>query len=243
MNLIIVDNYDEASLEASKIMLEQIKSNPSSHLGLATGSTPLGLYQLMVKDHRENGTSYENIKSFNLDEYFGLEKTHEQSYYNFMMENLFNHINMKEENINVPSGLGDINESTSNYNHLLAKNGIDLQLLGIGSNGHIGFNEPGTPFDQVTHYIELQESTRQDNARLFFNGDLDAVPTHAITMGIKNIMDAKKVLLIACGKNKAAPIKVLVEGQMSEDVPASVLQNHPNVTVIIDKEAASLLTK
>jgi glucosamine-6-phosphate deaminase len=243
MEIIIVENYEEASKAASKVMLEQVLSNPKSHLGLATGSTPIRMYELMIEDHKKNGTSYKDIKTFNLDEYYGLESTHPQSYHYFMMKYLFNDIDIDVNNIHLPKGFGDIQKNCDDYNALLAENGVDLQLLGIGSNGHIGFNEPGTSFDSVTHNIELEESTRQDNARLFFDGNIDEVPTHAVTMGIKNILDAKKVLLMACGENKAQPIKTLVEGEMTTDCPASALQQHNNVVVIVDKAAASLLTK
>lgn len=243
MKLIIVENYEEASIEAAKVMLEVVKNNPTANLGLATGSTPIRMYELMIEDHKKNGTSYKDIKSFNLDEYFGLEATHPQSYHYFMNKHLFSGIDINPENVHVPNGAGDIQVSCDDYNKLLAENPIDIQLLGIGSNGHIGFNEPGTSFDSVTHMIELKESTRQDNARLFFDGKIDEVPTHAITMGILNILQAKKVLLVACGENKAQPIKVLVEGEKTIDVPASALQDHNDVVVIVDKAAASLLTK
>lgn len=243
MKLIIVENYEEASIEAAKVMLEVVKNNPTANLGLATGSTPIRMYELMIEDHKKNGTSYKDIKSFNLDEYFGLEATHPQSYHYFMNKHLFSGIDINPENVHVPNGAGDIQVSCDDYNKLLAENPIDIQLLGIGSNGHIGFNEPGTSFDSVTHMIELKESTRQDNARLFFDGKIDEVPTHAITMGISNILQAKKVLLVACGENKAQPIKVLVEGEKTTDVPASSLQDHNDVVVIVDKAAASLLTK
>lgn len=243
MKLIIVENYEEASIEAAKVMLEVVKNNPTANLGLATGSTPIRMYELMIEDHKKNGTSYKDIKSFNLDEYFGLEATHPQSYHYFMNKHLFSGIDINPENVHVPNGAGDIQVSCDDYNKLLAENPIDIQLLGIGSNGHIGFNEPGTSFDSVTHMIELKESTRQDNARLFFDGKIDEVPTHAITMGISNILQAKKVLLVACGENKAQPIKVLVEGEKTTDVPARALQDHNDVVVIVDKAAASLLTK
>ena len=243
MKLIIVENYEEASIEAAKVMLEVVKNNPTANLGLATGSTPIRMYELMIEDHKKNGTSYKDIKSFNLDEYFGLEATHPQSYHYFMNKHLFSGIDINSENVHVPNGAGDIQVSCDDYNKLLAENPIDIQLLGIGSNGHIGFNEPGTSFDSVTHMIELKESTRQDNARLFFDGKIDEVPTHAITMGISNILQAKKVLLVACGENKAQPIKVLVEGEKTTDVPARALQDHNDVVVIVDKAAASLLTK
>ena len=228
MKLIIVENYEEASIEAAKVMLEVVKNNPTANLGLATGSTPIRMYELMIEDHKKNGTSYKDIKSFNLDEYFGLEATHPQSYHYFMNKHLFSGIDINPENVHVPNGAGDIQVSCDDYNKLLAENPIDIQLLGI---------------DSVTHMIELKESTRQDNARLFFDGKIDEVPTHAITMGISNILQAKKVLLVACGANKAQPIKVLVEGEKTTDVPASALQDHNDVVVIVEKAAASLLTK
>ena len=160
-----------------------------------------------------------------------------------MNKHLFSGIDVDLANTHVPSGVGDIQANCDAYNKMLAENPVDIQLLGIGGNGHIGFNEPGTPFDSVTHYIELQQRTREDNARLFFNGNLDEVPTHAITMGISNILAAKKVLLIACGENKADAIKVMVEGEPTVDLPASALKNHPNYVVIVDEAAASKLSK
>ena len=243
MKVIIVENYEEASQEAAKIFINQVKEKPNSILGLATGSTPVRMYELLREDHEKNHTSYKDVKSYNLDEYFGLDASHPQSYHYFMNKHLFSGIDINPENVHVPNGAGDIQVSCDDYNKLLAENPIDIQLLGIGSNGHIGFNEPGTSFDSVTHMIELKESTRQDNARLFFDGKIDEVPTHAITMGILNILQAKKVLLVACGENKAQPIKVLVEGEKTTDVPASALQDHNDVVVIVDKAAASLLTK
>ena len=243
MQVTIVKDYEEASQVAFGIMIDQVKNKPNSNLGLATGSTPLRLYELMREDHKKNGTSYKDIKTFNLDEYYGLAPTHPQSYYYFMYHNLFFELDIDMNNVHVPKGEGSIEEETEAYNKLLAENPIDLQLLGIGSNGHIGFNEPGTPFDSTTHYIKLKESTIQDNARLFFNGNIDEVPTHAVTMGIKNIMEAKKVILIACGKNKAKAVKGLIEEEKTVELPASALQDHPNVHLIIDVEAASLLSK
>lgn len=243
MELIIVKDYEEASDLAFKYMVEVVKNNPQANLGLATGSTPIGLYARMVEDHKKNGTSYKGIKTFNLDEYFGLDPQHEQSYFRFMYEHLFKDIDIDLANTHVPSGVGDIQENCDSYNKLLAENPVDIQLLGIGGNGHIGFNEPGTAFDSVTHYIELEQRTREDNARLFFNGNLDEVPTHAITMGIANILAAKKVLLIACGANKADAIKVMVEDEPTTDLPASALKNHPDYICIVDEAAASKLTK
>ena len=243
MKVIVVKNYEEASQKACEIMLDIVKSNPQANLGLATGSTPVRMYELMREDHKKNGTSYKDIKTFNLDEYFGLDQSHPQSYHYFMCHNLFNELDINMENVHVPKGQGNIDEECESYNKLLQENPIDIQLLGIGSNGHIGFNEPGTDFNSKTHYVDLKESTIKDNARLFFNGDEDAVPKQAISMGIQNIMDAKSVVLIACGKNKENADKGMIEGPVTPELPASVLQNHKDVTVIIDKAAAALLEK
>ena len=243
MKLIIVKDYNEASEVAFQHMVSVVKNNSHAVLGLATGSTPIGLYQRMVADHVLNRTSYKNVKTFNLDEYFGLSPEHEQSYYYFMNKHLFRGLDIDEKNTHVPCGVGDIQKNCDDYNKMLEENPIDIQLLGLGGNGHIGFNEPFTPFDSVTHYVELEQRTREDNARLFFNGNLDEVPTHAITMGISNIMAAKKVLLIACGENKADAVKALVEGESTEEIPASAIKNHPNCVVIIDEAAASKLEK
>ena len=243
MKVIIVENYEEASQEAAKIFINQVKEKPNSILGLATGSTPVRMYELLREDHEKNHTSYKDVKSYNLDEYFGLDASHPQSYHYFMYKNLFNGIDIKDENVHVPCGQGNIQENCDEYNKMLAENPIDIQLLGIGSNGHIGFNEPGTSFDAVTHKVDLKQSTIEDNARLFFDGKIDDVPKQAISMGIKNIMNAKSILILAFGKGKAEAVKGMIEGPVTTDLPASVLQNHDDVTVIIDKDAASLLTK
>lgn len=243
MKVIITKDYEEASQKACEVMLEVVKNNPKANLGLATGSTPVRLYELMVEDHKTNGTSYKDIKSFNLDEYFGLDQSHPQSYHYFMCQNLFNHVDIDMNNVHVPKGNGDIDEECDAYNKLLAENPIDIQLLGIGSNGHIGFNEPGTDFDSVTHKVDLKQSTIEDNARLFFNGKIEDVPTQAVSMGIANIMQAKKVLLIASGEGKAKAVKGMVEDKKTTDLPASCLQDHEDCILIVDEAAASLLTK
>jgi len=243
MEIIIAKNSEEASKKACEVILDIIKKNPYAKLGLATGSTPIRLYELMVKDHKENGTSYKNIQSYNLDEYFGLDQSHPQSYHYFMCKHLFNHIDIDMNNVHVPKGKGNIEEEVKNYNTMLAENPVDIQLLGIGSNGHIGFNEPGTPFDSITHVVNLKQSTIEDNARLFFNGKIEDVPTQAVSMGIANIMNAKKVLLLAFGKGKAKAIKEMVEGPKTPELPASALQDHQNCILIIDEEAASLLNQ
>ncbi|MBQ9036277.1 MAG: glucosamine-6-phosphate deaminase [Erysipelotrichaceae bacterium] len=242
MKVVRVKNKEEISKKAFEIMHELVTSNPKAVLGLATGSSPVGLYELMIRDHKENGTSYKDVTTFNLDEYVGLPKNHPESYYSFMHRNLFDGLDVKEENIHIPSSEGNLEERCDEYNEALSKQTIDLQILGIGSNGHIGFNEPDTPFDSVTHIVDLNESTIKDNAR-FFDDDISKVPTQAITMGISNVMAAKKIILIANGENKANAIRATVMGPVDEKVPASVLQNHPDVVIIIDEEAGSSLYK
>ena len=238
-NVVKVKDYEEASDKAFEVMKEFIK--PGNVLGLATGSTPLGLYQRMVKDHKENGTSYKDIKSFNLDEYVGLPISHPESYYAFMHRNLFDHIDILEENTHVPSGLGeDLEGQAKHYDEMIDNDPVDIQLLGIGSDGHIAFNEPGTPFDSPTHVTDLAESTIKDNCR-FFDNDISKVPTQAVTQGIGTIMKAKNILLIATGANKAKAVKDMIDGPVDEACPASILQKHPNVTIIVDEAAASLL--
>ena len=238
MKIIIKDNYDEVSLEAFRVMKEVLDAKKDAVFGLATGSTPIGLYQNMIKDHKENGTSYKDVKSFNLDEYVGIDRNHPESYYTFMHKNLFNEIDILEENVHLP--YGNSKAECDAYEKSMEDVSVDIQVLGIGGNGHIGFNEPGTPFTETTHIVELQERTRKDNAR-FFNDNIDEVPTHAITMGIATIMKAKKVLLIATGENKADAVKAMIEDEPSVNCPASALQNHKDVVVILDKAAASKL--
>lgn len=240
MKVIVCKNTEELANEALKVMLDVIKSKESPVIGLATGSSPIGLYNAMIRDHKENGTSYKNVKSVNLDEYVGLGIESDQSYVYFMNDNLYKGIDIDKNNTNLPNGKADdMNAECDRYTALLDSMPQDIQLLGIGGNGHIGFNEPGTPFDSTTHIVELQERTRIDNARFF--SSLDEVPTHAITMGIKNIMNAKKILVVANGKSKADAVYSMVKGEITESCPASVLQNHNDVTVIVDEDAASKL--
>ncbi len=237
MKVIKVKDYAEGSYKAFEIIKEVVVSNPNAVLGLATGSSPIGIYKNMIQDHQDNKTSYENVTTVNLDEYMGLEKDHPETYDSFMRRNLFDHINVKAENINLPCSIGDMEENVSKYESVLAKHKPDVQLLGVGSNGHIGFNEPGTSFTSRTHVVTLAEKTRLDNARFFNN--LDEVPTHAITMGIQNILEAKKIILVAFGANKANAIYGLVKGEVNENLPASILQKHHDVTIIVDEEAGS----
>ena len=238
---IVCKNYDEVSLEAFKVMKEVLDSEEKPVLGLATGSTPVGLYKNMIKDHKDTGRSYKNILTFNLDEYVGLPKTHEQSYWTFMHENLFNYLDCPEENIHVPSGEGeDPQKNADEYEEELKKHTVSIQILGIGSDGHIAFNEPGTPFDSLTHLADLTQQTINDNAR-FFEGDITKVPTKAVKMGLDSIMRSKKIILIATGANKADAVYGMLKGEKTIDCPASILQDHADVTVIMDEAASSKL--
>ena len=240
MKVIIVKDYEEMSLKAFEVMHEVVANKPDAVLGLATGSTPIGLYKNMIKDHKENGTSYKQIKTVNLDEYAGLDYSSDQSYVYFMRSNLFDHIDIDLANTNIENGKAtNRQEECDRYNALLEVMQQDIQVLGIGSNGHIAFNEPGTPFGSVTHIVDLAESTIKDNSRMF--ASIDEVPRQAFTMGLKNIMNAKKVLILANGANKAKAVYGLVKGEVTEDLPASVLQLHPDCILVCDESAAALL--
>ena len=238
MKIIIAKDYDEMSKKAFAVMNAVVKNNPYAVLGLATGTTPLGLYKKMIEDYRKRGTSYAHIRTANLDEYQGLPATHEQSYAYFMWENLFRHLDIEESNTYIENGMAkNEEEECARYNTLLEKMSRDIQLLGLGSNGHIAFNEPNTPFNSETHVVELAESTVKDNARLF--SDVSEVPRKAFTMGIKQIMHAKQILILASGANKANAVYETVRGRITEEVPASILQLHNNCILIADKAAAS----
>jgi glucosamine-6-phosphate deaminase len=241
MNIVITDTYEEMSKKAANIIVSQVTLNPESVLGLATGSTPIKTYEYIREKYEGNEVDFEKTITFNLDEYIGLSKEDPQSYRNFMDQHLFKHINIKEENIYIPNGLAeDIQLECINYEEEIRKHGgIDLQLLGIGRNGHIGFNEPNVSFEARTHKVSLDEDTIHANARFFDSAD--EVPTAAISMGIKTIMMSKKILLLASGKNKAEAINALVNGPITPKLPASILQLHQDVTIILDEGAASLL--
>ncbi len=240
MKVIVTENYQEMSDKAAQIIIDVIKANPNAVLGLATGTSPIGTYQNMIKDHKENGTSYKTVKTVNLDEYVGLTADHDQSYAYFMRKNLFDDLDIDQTNTHLPCGsASDLEKECDRYNALLDTMKQDVQVLGIGSNGHIGFNEPNTPFDSVTHVVDLTENTIKDNSRLF--ASIDEVPHQALSMGIKNIMQAKSIIMVVSGKNKAKAVYDMVKGEISPVCPASVLQLHPFVTVICDKDAASLL--
>lgn len=243
MQVIIKDTYEEMSKEAAKIIRDAIYLKPNLVLGLATGSTPIGTYKELIRMYKEGELDFSKVITFNLDEYVGLPPTHEQSYYHFMHENLFNSININPANIHVPSGVvKDFERYCRWYEDEIKKvGGIDLQVLGIGSDGHIGFNEPGSSLASRTRIVTLTEETIRDNAR-FFERESD-VPRFAITMGVGTIMEAKHCLLLANGAKKADPVAALVEGPITSQVTASALQMHPNATVIVDSAAASKLKR
>lgn len=238
MKIIVVKDYEQMSELGAQIIKDQILVNSGCTLGLATGSSPIGTYKNLIKAYNEKEISFKNVKTYNLDEYCGISRSHPQSYYYFMHDNLFNHVDINEENVHIPAVSNDnLDKDCKVYNDMLNEATIDLQLLGIGGNGHIGFNEPGTSFKQETFIVKLAEKTRQDNKR-FFNS-IDEVPTHAITMGINNIMKAKKILMLISGASKADTVVRLLSEEIDEDFPASILHKHPDVTVIIDQDAYS----
>ncbi len=234
-------DYDAMSRRAASIIAAQVILKPDCVLGLATGSSPIGAYKRLAKQYQKGKLDFSAVRTVNLDEYKGLGTGDEQSYITFMNENLFSKINIAKENTNVPNGLNkDAVAECARYDKVIeGMGGIDLQLLGIGNNGHIGFNEPAESFADGTHMVTLTEGTREANARFFES--LDEVPTAAYTMGVGSIMRAKMILLIASGKAKAQAVKDTVSGPVTPRVPASVLQLHPNVVLVGDEEALSLL--
>lgn len=241
MKLVIVEDYADLSKEAARLIAREVSSHPSAVLGLATGGTPVGMYRELIKLHKEEGVDFSQVTSFNLDEYVGLPSHHPQSYRTYMMNHLFTHINLPVDRTNVPSGnAADLEAECARYEQAIAEaGGIDLQVLGIGNNGHIGFNEPGSKPDTTTRVVQLAESTIEANARYF--DSIGEVPTQAVSMGIQTILGAKRILLLASGEAKADAVQHMLEGEMTPDVPASLLQQHPDVTVIVDREAASKL--
>ena len=239
MKFITVPTYEKMSRQAANIISAQVIMKPDCVLGLATGSSPVGVYRQLIDWYNKGDIDFSQVTTVNLDEYVGLTGDHPQSYRYFMNTHLFDHVNIDKNRTFVPDGLAtDPEKACAEYNaNIIKQGGIDLQLLGIGRNGHIGFNEPGTSFEQETFIVKLTDKTRQDNKR-FFNS-IDEVPTHAITMGIKNIMQAKRILMLISGVNKADTVVKLLSGNITTDFPASVLNNHPDVTVIIDQDAYS----
>lgn len=240
MKVLVFDTIELLYEKLLEEFLTEIKNNPEINLGLATGSTTELLYKGLILDHLENKTSYKDVKVFNLDEYVGLDKEHPQSYAYFMKESLFKHLDINLDNTFIPNGATtNFSLELANYDQLLKDNQIDLQLLGIGPNSHIAFNEPGSSFDSKTSLVELTEETRMANSR-FFN-DLDEVPTQALTMGIGSILNAKRIILVATGPKKAQAIKDTIEGVITTNIPSSILRIHPNIQIYLDKEAAKLL--
>ena len=235
---IIIDTPEKIAELAAERYVELLNRKPNAVLGYATGSTPLGLYAQLAKLNAAGKLTFKDATTFNLDEYAGLDGTHEQSYRYFMNKNLFEHIDIPMENTHVPSGT-DTAHAGDYDKAIAAASGVDLQLLGIGHDGHIGFNEPGTPFGSITHVVDLTPMTREANARFFTS--IDEVPTQAVSMGMKTIMNARQIVFIALGKDKAEIIKKMIDGDVTTEVPASILQLHPNCEVFLDHDAASLL--
>jgi len=239
IRIIVAEDYEQMSAEAANIMSAEISAKPNAVLGLATGGTPVGLYQELVRRNEAGEVSFAGVTTFNLDEYYPIKKANPQSYDWFMNDNLFKHVNINPSNVNIPSGeCADPEEECAVYEAKISEaGGIDLQLIGIGLNGHIGFNEPSDSFTSKTNYTQLTDSTIQANKR-YFDDEKD-VPRHAITMGIRTIMLARKILLVANSEKKADIIEKALFGEITPQIPASVLQLHRDVTVVLDKEAAS----
>lgn len=234
-------DYASMSRRAAAVIAAQVVSKPDCVLGLATGSTPVGAYKQLVEWHKQGDLSFAEVRSVNLDEYVGLAPTHDQSYRYFMQDNLFNHVDIAAENTNVPDGLaGDVAAECLRYEEKVAELGYaDLQLLGLGRNGHIGFNEPCADFPVRTHLVDLTQSTIEANARFFASAD--DVPKQALTMGVGTIMRARKILIVASGADKADALYQAFAGPVTPEVPASILQLHPDVTLVADEAALSKL--
>ena len=243
MRILVCKNYDEMSKKAAQIISSQVVLKSDSILGLATGSTPIGMYKNLVDMYNKGEIDFSEVKTFNLDEYYQLPKDNIQSYYYFMHENLFNHINIKKENINIPDGMNeDVNVECANYDEAIKKiGGVDIQVLGIGNNAHIGFNEPNDAFIKNTHLVDLKKSTIEANSRFF--DCIDDVPKKAVTMGIGSIFAAKKIMLLASGEGKAEAIYNTVYGDVTPQIPSSILKFHNDVILIIDEAAAKKLNK
>lgn len=241
MRIIIAKDYKDMSRKAANILSAQVILDPHSIIGLATGSTPEGMYAQLVNWYEKGDIDFQYVKTFNLDEYYGLGTDHSQSYYYFMDHHFFRHVNIPTKNIHIPNGLAKcIHTECKEYDRKIEKaGGIDLQILGIGHNGHIGFNEPDVLFEQQTHFLNLDEDTIRANARFF--DSIEDVPKQAISVGIKTIMHAKKILLMCSGKEKAEILSQALEGKITPEVPASVLQLHPDVIVVADEDAVSKL--
>jgi len=241
MKVLVEKNYDKMSKKAAYLVKQQINERSDSVLGLPTGSTPLKMYEELVDMYNKGDIDFSKVTTFNLDEYYGLSADHPQSFHSYMYENFFNHINIKEKNIHILNGKTEnIKKECEEYEIKIEKaGGIDLQILGIGPNGHIGFNEPSKSLKDKTHLVKLSEETREANSR-FFNSKKE-VPKKALTMGISTILKADKIIIMAAGENKASAINKTLSGQIDTCTPSTLLQTHPNVTVIVDQKAAIYL--
>jgi glucosamine-6-phosphate deaminase len=239
MLVVVVDDYEELSRTGARQVADLVKRKPDCVLGFATGGTPLGMYKELIRLHVEEGLDFSKVTTFNLDEYVGLLPTHEQSYHYYMWKNLFDHINVDARHVHIPNGAAeDVAEQCDWYETRIEEcGGIDLQILGIGVNGHIAFNEPGASLGSRTRIKTLKESTRRDNARFF--DSFDEVPKYAITMGVGTIMEAHGLLLMASGKEKAAAVTATVEGPITAHYPATIVQMHRFATILIDRQAAA----
>lgn len=240
MTITTFSSIEELNTAAAALIIKAVRLNPEIVLGLSTGNSPIGVYQLLIQDHLKNETSYKYVSTFNLDEYEGLDGSSEQSYRFFMDKYLFDKLDIMKSNTHIPSGMGDLEAGCRMYDEKIKNaGGIEIQLIGIGTNGHIAFNEPGTPFNSRTHIAKLSEETIMANLKNFHTKE--DIPKRAVTMGIQSIMEARQVVMVAFGNSKAAAVKGMLEGPISVGMPASILQNHPNVSVFLDQEAASLL--
>jgi glucosamine-6-phosphate deaminase len=242
LKIIIANNYEDLSRISAQKIAELIQKKPDAVLGLATGSTPVGMYKELIRHHKEEGLDFSKVKTFNLDEYIGISPEHPNSYHKFMYDQFFNHINISSNNVHIPPGdQPEIEKQCKRYESEIQRAGnIDIQVLGIGANGHIGFNEPGSSMDEKTRVVQLADSTIKANARFF--GEEALVPRLAISMGIKTILDSsKEIILLASGTEKAKSVQEMIEGNITTQLPASFLQLHKNVTVIVDTLAAERL--
>ncbi|WP_026511623.1 MULTISPECIES: glucosamine-6-phosphate deaminase [unclassified Butyrivibrio] len=238
MKIIRAKDYNDMSRKAANIISAQVIMKPGAVLGLATGATPIGTYKQLIDWYNKGDIDFSEVTTINLDEYRGLPKTHNQSYWYFMHENFFNHVNIPEVNIHVPDGSNlNSEEVCKEYEEIIKRaGGIDLQLLGIGTDGHIGFNEPGEAFELLTHCVDLNQSTIDSNQKFFGEEEM---PRQAYTMGVKSIMQARKVLMVVNGEGKADIVKKALFGRVTPEIPASILQMHPDFTIIGDEAAFS----
>lgn len=241
MKIIKTKDYAEMSQKACELIVDRLATLETPVLGLATGSTPEGLYECLIKKNDGKEVSFENVTTFNLDEYIGLAADHPNSYHYFMNENFFKHIDISSKNTHLPNGVAtDLKQECADFDQLIQKSGgIDLQILGLGTNGHIAFNEPGSKFEGRTDIVDLAQETLDANARFF--DSIEEVPTQAVSMGIGSIMEGKEIVLLVSGEAKAEALASVINGEVTEDFPASILQKHNQVTIIADEAALSLV--